>query len=285
MKSEATHRFLATLQGIFVGMYGMVNRSGLFRLGSVRRIFQMSYFAYKKHLEDPFWRLSLMRPELFREGAALDIGANIGYNSYVFARIIDPGYQVFAFEPDPRNFSQLQEVVRRYGLRGKVVPVCSAVGNSEGEVEFWHNREHPANHRIFTPTLRQTVDNRRNVFRVPICSIDRFFESHDRPTTIRFIKIDVQGFELPVCEGMIRILERNPRAIVVIEYEPAALSTLGFPAKALLDFLTTRFAYLYVLSQQGELTRTDPKQIDVMARDRVSLDLLCSRDDLDKSAN
>ena len=54
--------------------------------------------------------------ELVKPGAAiLDIGANIGYYSLLFAKLIGPSVQVYAFEPDPYSYDLLQQNILENG--------------------------------------------------------------------------------------------------------------------------------------------------------------------------
>ena len=52
----------------------------------------------------------------------------------------------------------------------------------------------------------------------PIQKIDTFIEKQRGEFPIRFIKVDVQGYELPVCKGMERTLAGSPHAILEITF-------------------------------------------------------------------
>ena len=77
-------------------------------------------FLYKKLFEDPFWNLVRRQPKLFQNGDVLDIGANIGYTSAVFAGALKPDSKVYAFEPDQLSYGLLEEVIRRKKLSGAI---------------------------------------------------------------------------------------------------------------------------------------------------------------------
>src|SRR5690242_12041412 len=89
---------------LLTGAYSRARRSGLLETTAGRWLFTSSYNLYKRYLEDPFHALAGRHPELFRGGHILDIGANIGYTSMVFARAIEPAYRVYSFEPEEFNF-------------------------------------------------------------------------------------------------------------------------------------------------------------------------------------
>ena len=136
------------------GLYSLSRRSGLLETGFGRKLFTTSYFLYKRYLEDPFAALARIRPELFRGGDILDIGANIGYTASLFAQAAAADATVYAFEPEPFNFRLQQSTVRNRRLQGRVVAIQSAVGERSGEIELWINDHHHADHRIATDNLR-----------------------------------------------------------------------------------------------------------------------------------
>src|SRR5712692_982951 len=111
---------------LFTSAYAAARRTGFLDTPIGSRLFISAYFLYKKYLEDPFEGLIRRDPDLFRGGHILDVGANIGYCAALFSRALDPGYSVFAFEPEPFNASLLRHVVRTRA-RGPVVAVEAAV--------------------------------------------------------------------------------------------------------------------------------------------------------------
>ena len=52
--------------------------------------------------------------KLIKNGdVVLDIGANIGYYTLIFAKLVGNSGKVFAFEPEPENFKILQKNILR----------------------------------------------------------------------------------------------------------------------------------------------------------------------------
>jgi FkbM family methyltransferase len=238
---------------VLTGAYSVIRKTGLLNTGLGRKLFASAYFQYKRHFEDPFWAFSRRFPELFQGGHILDVGANIGYTAQVFARAASPGYKVYAFEPEPFNFKLFETLVHSLGLSDRIVPIHSAVGEAEGKVELWLNERHHADHRVATPRFL-TDKSSVPVISVPLTSIDEFVRSQNL-IGISFIKVDVQGYELPVCLGMRDTLLANDNAVVALEYAPESMLELGFNGDELIDWFERQRYHTYSITKAGSLRR------------------------------
>ena len=259
-----------------IGAYNLVQKSGVLELGPVQRAFLSASFFYKRHYEDPFWALAQRNPELFRSGDILDIGANIGYTAYVFAHVLPPPRKIFAFEPDQKSFAMLGDVLRRKRLLDRVEPHNLAVGSAEGVLEFWHNDAHSADHRVVTPEFKQQHKDALAVTRVPVTTVDAFVSEH-KIDRVSFIKIDVQGYEPMVCEGMAATLEKFPDVSVCFEYSPDGLRELGFDPAALLAFFRTRGFRIHLLTRAGARLIEEDAAINRILGPAGYADILCTR--------
>ncbi len=238
---------------LLTGLYSGIRKSGLLETSRGRWLFSRSYHLYKRYLEDPFHSLISKHPEFFQGGHVIDVGANIGYTSALFATAIDPGYRVFSFEPEAVNFSYLEECAGRPETRARIVPVRSAVGSDDGVIPLWRNERHHADHRILSGQLRETAASSACVS-VPITTIDTFVRKNVPHQPISFIKVDVQGYEFPVCKGMEQTLAHNPGAVIALEYCPDAISQLGFDPDELLSWWTSRGYTASTLWRNGTIT-------------------------------
>jgi FkbM family methyltransferase len=235
--------------------------------------FSASYFLYKQYLEDPYRGLVLRHPDLLRGGNVLDIGANIGYTATVFSLAVSPEFRVYAFEPERFNYRLLERSARARRTMQRIVPIQSAIGDKDGTVELWENEHHHGDHRILTDQFRQNTGS-PGVVSVPITRVDTFVAKQRGEFPVRFIKVDVQGYELPVCKGMESTLAANPRAILALEYMPNAMRELGFQPEELIAWLEERGYKIYRIEKHGRLNPGlgDPSD------GRGYCDLLFSRD-------
>jgi FkbM family methyltransferase len=265
---------------VFTRAYNLARTAGFLDRPLFKRLFLFSYFLYKRWYEDPFWELARRSPELFTSGDVLDIGANIGYTACVFAAAIKgnrkaPG-TVYAFEPDLASFRTLGEIVGRKNLGDSVEIFNMAVGSADGSLEFWHNEEHSADHRVVTEQFKSLRPVGEKITMVAVTSVDSFIAARNL-RNISFIKIDVQGYELAVCEGMRLTLEKFPGLSIAFEYAPDGMRELGFEPSALLDFFRAAGHQLHILTRSATTLAPDNRAIELAAERSGYVDVLCFR--------
>ncbi len=257
-----------------IGVYAIARRTGLLDTAPGRALFSGAYFGYKRMIEDPYAALARSRPELFRGGHILDVGANIGYTATVFARAASEGFRVWAFEPDEFNFRLLQRSAGRRRACGRIVPVNAAVGDSDGTITLRLNPAHHGDHRVVPGKGPADAVLERIV---PLVALDSVARKEGILDRIAFIKIDVQGYEIAVCRGMREILAKSPRAVVSLEYMPDALVALGAdPAALLAEFPAPAWITL-LLGRDGKPVPADRALIDAVVAKTGYVDLLFER--------
>ena len=158
----------------------------------------------------------------------LDVGANIGYFTVLLAQKVGPQGKVFAFEPSPDNFALLRKNVETNGF-SNVVLINKAVSDRQQTLRLYLSKENMGDHRIY-----DSGDARESVV-VDCVSLDACLAS--TPAKIRLLKMDVQGAEFQVLQGMQSLLNKNPDIILFMEFWPHGLFRSGADPQALLDFL------------------------------------------------
>ena len=237
----------------------------------LERLYLFLFFAYKRYAEDPFAGLTSRRPDLFRGGHILDVGANVGYTAAIFAEAADAESLVYAFEPEPLNLQRLKTLVRNKGLGQRIVVIESAVGETNGEAVLAVNESHPGDHRVMSgPVDAQTI-------RVPITTLDAFVARYG-VSPVRFVKIDVQGLELAVSRGMERVMERNARLAVAFEYQEPSAHEWGYDSADLTRFYASRGFDLFVVNQRGELLDASQETVARLHAQRGYVDMLAIRE-------
>lgn len=164
----------------------------------------------------------------------LDIGANIGYFTLLFARAVGSSGLVYAFEPDPTNFKLLQKNIETNGY-ANVKAFNYAVSDSIRKGFLYLNDYNAGDGRIFGS------ENDRKAVPIEIISLDEKFPEL-RPN---FVKIDTQGAEIGILKGMKNIIKFVP--VLSIEYWPYGLNKTGSAGQDLCDLLT-KYGFAYKLN-------------------------------------
>ncbi len=146
-----------------------------------------------------------------------DVGANVGMYSEIFAQAAGPQGQVFAFEPSPRNRAALAANVAALPT---VTIMPMALGATAATMKFLETDIELGDHGV---TSR--ISDAGNV-EVAVQTGDALVASAAAPVP-HFIKIDVEGFELDVLQGMRALLARPELSTVAIEVHFGELAARG----------------------------------------------------------
>lgn len=166
------------------------------------------------------------------EGAAfVDVGASFGIHS-LGVSLARPDVRVFAFEANPSSFELLSRSIELNGLQERVTPFNVALSDRAEEVSFVSNDENSGDSFIArSPSGRDGRVSRIRSF--PLDELEPFWSRlRMSGCVVGCIKIDVQGAEILVLDGMRSLLARD-RPAIVIECEQACLSRFGHDADAL----------------------------------------------------
>jgi FkbM family methyltransferase len=154
-----------------------------------------------------------------REGMCVfDVGANIGYYTLLAARAVGYSGRVYAFEPEPLNFTLLTRNVAENGFTN-VRLVNAAVSNRKGLTRLHLDDANFGAHSFEAGSVRTSSGLSVEVETVRLddfADVARSFEAGI------LVKVDVQGAEALVVEGG-RGLLALPRVAVFLELWPAGL--------------------------------------------------------------
>ena len=165
------------------------------------------------------WRQTRLIGSMLGEGMVfVDVGAHIGLYTLLAASRVGPRGRVFAFEPAPDNFRVLQYNIAQNGFTNvSAEPV--AVSRGRGRAVFTLSENDSASH-----TLAPALHKGRTIEAETI-SLDEYFS--ERKDRIDLVKLDAEGAELSILEGMERILARHPKLILFTEIYPRAMEAFG----------------------------------------------------------
>lgn len=201
---------------------------------------------------DPFEYFCFKSPEMTCEldrfienvaahSAFVDVGANHGIFSLTFCALRPDG-RVLAIDPSPIAFEILQKNLKLNSfsqLKARKVACGAAPGHVRMELN-WH-------HLQAISDEASAVD----AVNVPMLPLDQICEEEN--ILPELLKIDVEGFELPVLQGAERVLQTAN--LLFLEVHPEAIDQLGLCEPSIFDFLTSKGWTGCPLKKEAVLTR------------------------------
>jgi len=149
-----------------------------------------------------------------------DVGANIGVYTCIFARLSGDSSNVHAFEPAEHIRKKLLRNIRLNGFDGVNVNSIG-LGDQKSEKNFFEVKE-----GVFRGGVSSFVENENiKIMRgeaieermVPVSTLDSYV-GDGNISKLKFLKIDVEGFELPVVRGGERVLG-DLRPFILMEFD------------------------------------------------------------------
>lgn len=221
-------------------------------------------------IHEPFVT-EFVKKEVKKGNVVLDIGANIGYYTLIFAKMVGEDGKVFAFEPDPTNFSLLKKNVEINDYKN-VVLVQKAVSNKTGKGKLYISEDNLGAHTIYNSN-----DNRQWI-EIEVIRLDDYFKNYNGK--IDFIKIDIEGAEYEAIQGMRNLLKRN-NVTIVTEFNTFALKRSIIQPEEYLKLLIELGFKLYELNEQEKKIKpvNIPKLLEKYPpEEKISTNLLCIRE-------
>ena len=177
----------------------------------------------------------------------VDIGAHVGYYTLLMAQLVGKNGKVYSFEPDPVNFQLLKKSVEINGFEN-VVLIQKAVSNITDKVKLFLGDNDSAINRIYDAKLgdaKESID-------VESIRIDEYFKENDE--LINFIKIDSEGSEVKIINGMKQFLSRNQELVMMTEFFPFLIKKSGDEPNQYLKSLEKSGFSLYNILDKNEKT-------------------------------
>jgi FkbM family methyltransferase len=183
----------------------------------------------------------------------LDVGANVGLYTAMTAHLAGPKGRVIALEPDPENFGYLQQTIQANSF-ANVHAVQAAAAGETGEATLYVSASNRGDNRMYANEMCG------DQLKVKIVRLDDLLPTL-QVNTLDFIKIDVQGFEGQVMEGLKETIRRSPSLVMLAEFWPDGLQRAKTNPEEYLDLLESLGLRLFELvGNKGEIRPLDSKR-------------------------
>jgi FkbM family methyltransferase len=174
----------------------------------------------------------------------LDVGANIGWYSVHASKLVGEKGQVIAFEPEPRNLDMLKRNVRANGLKNVVVEGV-ALSNAEGSFKLYLEAGNLGMHSLVEEHGGKSFVNVKTV------RLDDYWKDRG---DIKLVKIDTEGAEGMILDGMRETLAKQKGLELIVEFAPRRLEKSGYdPDKVLGDLYKLGYKASQIDEEEGRV--------------------------------
>lgn len=173
-----------------------------------------------------------------------DVGANIGTYACFAANKIDEG-AVVAFEPHPTNVRRLRENISLNGAAVTVCPVALSNESATAELSIAGNTDIAG---VGTHSL--SSDGKGETIETEMVEGDRLISEGHIPSP-SILKIDVEGAEMLVLDGLSSTLENSDCRTIFCEVHPDKLPGFGGTEQNLQDFLKSKGFSLQIIGHRS----------------------------------
>ena len=173
---------------------------------------------------------SYMKKRIPKNGVMLDVGANIGYWTTLFAASATEG-RVYAFEPSPKTaiLCEANSILNGFGTRVQLERYALAAQTGQQSFSIADD----SGFSSFTATGRSTE---QQTITVPTTTLDAYVKDHNI-SRIDFIKIDVEGGEYGVLQGGENIFARQLPRLILMELVDKNLQVYGASIEKILTWM------------------------------------------------
>lgn len=174
---------------------------------------EISVFGYKMFIDDEHKadygimnieknkEFQLMKKSIKNGDTVIDIGANVGFYTLFFRSLVGEKGKIISFEPEPNNFSMLKKNIEINNFENIEI-FQYALGSEEKKISM----------KLSESVGQHTVDIDGDL-EVRCMKLDDIVEKAD------FIKIDAEGYEVEILNGMKEILKKDIKLFVEFYYK------------------------------------------------------------------
>lgn len=179
--------------------------------------------------------LQFLKNYVQKDWICLDVGANIGFYTLNLSKLVGENGKVYALEPSPKNFRELEKNIELNALDNCVA--CNiALSSDRGDFVFSVSPDRNSG----WGRLGKWRSAQSEII-VKVDTLDQFVEEQNI-SIVDFLKIDIEGHELEFLKGAEKCLRSRLIDRIMIEYCGCILEPKGIDLKQYIDIIS-KFGY------------------------------------------
>ncbi|MGA3324958.1 MAG: FkbM family methyltransferase [Terriglobia bacterium] len=192
--------------------------------------------------------LEFLMGKLTAGDCCYDIGAATGLYTVFLAQVVGEEGHVVSFEPELDSYGRLRENLKLNNL-GNVQPFRLALSDREGNATLQIADVAGAGRIVDASDRGSALGHMEHI---KVVHGDRFIESHGLPQP-RALKIDVEGHEYSVLQGLNRTLSQPSCKLLCCEIHPGFLPQTLRPEDVLALLRSMGFCEIQIHPRGGDL--------------------------------
>ena len=187
-------------------------------------------------LLDGYWETWITKALLreLRSGMNIvEIGSNMGYYSLIISSKIGDTGRLFAFEANPDTYQILRDNIEINGFNNRVTLEKRAVIDKVEKIAFQKLTKNLATSSIVEYSKLNQYSEELEIIKVDATSLDQYFDNKD--IKIELIKMDAEGSEPRIFEGMKNLIINNANLTIICEFNPPLISATSVDPRKFLE--------------------------------------------------
>lgn len=211
-------------------------RSGLFHVPVVRGVMDALYDTYKRKESLPLFPTDT---QLNTYDVVIDVGAGLGFFTRWIHDHTPPTTKILSFEPDALNFQILRRRISTRNHLSRIAIYEKALSDKSGSVSFSRNLSHFGDHTVDRSGAVASRVGREAVM-VQAVTLSEIVQALPAETKSILIKLDVQGHEPFVLQGLTSHALGDRRCDVLTEFSPYHLHAQGIDPQEFVTLLAQK---------------------------------------------
>ena len=215
---------------------------------------------------------NIIRNEISEGDVVIDVGANIGYYTLIFAQLVGKSGTVISFEPEPKNFSILKKNVEINNYKNVILEQKIVSRKNEISKLFLAESGIVGHHT-------NSSKNSKNFIEIESITLDDYTKKLNLSNKIKFIKIDVEGAEPNVLYGAENILKENSKLKIFTEFNREIIKKYNLDPDEMLSLLEkNNFEFILPNYDDNSISLTN-KQTLLSSNELLkdNLNILCKK--------
>lgn len=201
------------------------------------------------------------------EPVFIDVGANFGWYTTLFAKYAGINGQVHSFEPVPSTFRSLTKNYQLMDSPKNVFINNLALGDKAGEITINLFEGLSTGHASISTQNRDDAIS----FKCQMTTLDTYFATR-RISQADLVKVDIEGAEMMFLEGATALFEQEAPPVFLLEMALNQTKNFGYRPNDLVEYIRARADYGFYKIDEREARMIE---ISGFADDDIGANVIC----------